>query len=106
MDIVNGINDSTASALSCGSGFPDSRRGPENASTSVQMKIAIQMNGTAIKVPQIMILTNDRNSNIHMVPILREKRIANKSGPMLSRMAKNMELCDIFDYYMEDCIGN
>jgi hypothetical protein len=98
MDIINGINDKTASASSCGSGFPESRRGPENASTMVQTKIAIQTNGTAVKVPQIMTLTNERSNNIHAAPILREKRIANKSGPMLSRMAENTVPCGIFDY--------
>lgn len=92
MDIINGINDNIASASSCGSGFPDSRRAPENASTLIQIKIAIQMNGTAVKVPQIMILTNERNNNIQMAPILREKMIANKSGPMLFLMTKNTDL--------------
>ena len=84
MEIINGINDNTASASSCGSDFPESRRVPENASILVQIKIAIKMNGTAVKVPQIMTLANERSNNIHIAPIIREKRIANKSGPMLS----------------------
>ena len=91
--ISNGINDNTASASSCGSGFPESRSAPENAFFLVQKKIAIEINGTAVKVPQIMTLANERNNNIHTAPKLKEKKVANKSGPMLSRMAKNTDPC-------------
>lgn len=89
MVISNGINDNTASASSCGSGFPESRSAPENAFFLVQKKIAIEINGTAVKVPQIMTLANERSNNIHMAPITRENKIANKSGPMLSLMTMN-----------------
>jgi hypothetical protein len=97
--MINGTNDNIASALSCGSGFPESPRAPEDASTLVQMKIAMQMNGTAVKVPQIMTLANERSNNIQMAPTHKEKRIANKRGPMLPRMAKDTDpFFNGFDY--------